>query len=128
MNFAQAIAEKAGNLLGSQSAPGQSTVADTAAPVPQKPAETPSKPGKFHNIPVELSTEDIELIRYVVDRKLTLTTVPRLVATLKACRYAVENDLPRDFVECGVWRGGNGILAKRIFEATGSDKKVWMTA
>lgn len=80
----------------------------------------------FHDFAVELDRSDIELIRHVRDSKFTMTSIPRLVNTLKSCRYAVENNIPGDFVECGVWRGGNGILAKKIFERLGSDKKVWM--
>ena len=55
-----------------------------------------------------------------------MTSFPRMVNTLKACRYVLENDIEGDFVECGVWRGGNGILAKKVFQYFGSDKKVWM--
>ena len=55
-----------------------------------------------------------------------MTSVHRLINTLKSCYYVVENNIPGDFVECGVWRGGNAILAKKIFEHLNSDKKVWM--
>jgi len=84
-----------------------------------------SSSDKYH-IAVELSADEVELIRYVLDSGYTMTSVPRLVNTLKSCKYVVENKIPGNFVECGVWRGGNGILAKKIFEAMGSDKKVWM--
>lgn len=56
----------------------------------------------------------------------TMKSISRLVNTLKSCRYVVENNIRGDFVECGVWRGGNSILAKKIFERLGSNKKVWM--
>lgn len=75
---------------------------------------------------VELNKNEIEIIQYVLKEGYTMTTIPRLVNTLKSCKYVVENKIPGDFVECGVWRGGNSILAKKIFEAMGSDKKVWM--
>ena len=81
---------------------------------------------KFDNIAVELEPEEVEIVRYVFESGYTMTSVPRLVNTLKSCRYAVENNIPGDFVECGVWRGGNGILAKKVFERMGSKKKVWM--
>lgn len=83
-------------------------------------------PCKFQNFPLELSKSDEELIRYVVDNTYSMASVQRLVNTLKSCKYVVKNNIPGDFVECGVWRGGNGIVAKKIFEALGSDKKVWM--
>ena len=36
-----------------------------------------------------------------------------------------ENNLPGDFVDCGVWRGGNVILAAKIFQYYGCDNRVW---
>lgn len=89
-------------------------------------SSTSKTPKKYQNLPVELTDNDVEIIKYIIDQKHTMTSIPRLVNTLKSCRYAVENNIPGDFVECGVWRGGNGILAKKIFEALGSNKKVWM--
>ncbi len=55
-----------------------------------------------------------------------MTSVARLVNTLKSCKYVVENNISGDFVECGVWRGGNGILAKLLFEELDSHRRVWM--
>ena len=75
---------------------------------------------------VELDNKDIELINYVLDKKYSMASTKRLINTVKSCRYVVENDIPGDFVECGVWRGGNGILAKMVFDRLGSEKKVWM--
>jgi hypothetical protein len=84
------------------------------------------KRSKYHKIAVELTSNDVEIIKYVIDQGFTMASQSRLVNTLKSCRYVVENNIPGDFVECGVWRGGNGILAKKMFEALGSDKQVWM--
>ena len=78
------------------------------------------------DIAVELDAEEVKLISYVLENNFTMTSVARLVNTLKSCKYAVQNNIPGDFVECGVWRGGHGILAKKIFERMGSSKKVWM--
>ena len=38
----------------------------------------------------------------------------------------MEAEIEGDFVECGVWRGGNALAAKLTFESLGSDKKVWL--
>ena len=81
---------------------------------------------KYHNIATELDDSDIDLIKYVLDSGYTMVSVPRLVNTLKSCRYVVENNIPGDFVECGVWRGGNGILAKKLFKELDSQRCVWM--
>jgi hypothetical protein len=82
--------------------------------------------GRRGNIAIELDDDDVDLIKYVFDSGLTMTCLSRLVNTLKSCRYVVENNIPGDFVECGVFRGGNGILAKRLFEKLGANRSVWM--
>ena len=71
---------------------------------------------EYGDIAAERDDNDVDLIKYVLDRGYTMTSVARLVKTLKSCRYFVENKIPGDFVEFGVWRGGNSILAKRLFE------------
>lgn len=80
----------------------------------------------LRNYIVELDNTEIDIIKYVYDNKLTMSTIPKLINTLKSCYHVVQNNIPGDFVECGVWRGGNGILANKIFDFLGSDKKVWM--
>ena len=81
---------------------------------------------QFADIAIELEKTDIDLIEYIIHNKYTMTSPQRLINTLKSCQYVVKNNIPGDFVECGVWRGGNGILAKKIFEYLGSNKNVWM--
>ena len=87
---------------------------------------SPNSSKKYQQMIPELTDEEIELIRYVIDRKLSMVPLSGLIATLKACKYVVENEIPGAFVECGVWRGGNVILAKKMFELMGSDKKVYL--
>ena len=80
----------------------------------------------FNKLPVELSDKDRLILDYINKNELTMTPTSRLIATLQLCKYVVENDIPGHFVECGVWRGGHAILAKKIFEALGSNKEVYM--
>lgn len=75
--------------------------------------------------PVEFGPADIRVLNYVIENRLTMASRERVIATIKACKHAVEAGVPGDFVECGVWRGGNSIAAKLTFEHYGSDKKVW---
>ena len=77
-------------------------------------------------LPVELDASDARLIEVIIQQSLTMVSPIRLATTLKACRYVVESGLEGDFVECGVWRGGNGILAKAVFESLKSEKQVYM--
>lgn len=86
-----------------------------------------NKVNAYHkNGGVELSQKDIELVSLVRENRYSSGGIPRLVNTLKACQYAVLNNIPGDFVECGVWRGGHGIIAKKTFEELKCDKRVWM--
>ncbi len=41
--------------------------------------------------------------------------------------FAIENDIPGDFVEAGVWRGGASILMRGILKVYGDHKRcVWL--
>lgn len=40
----------------------------------------------------------------------TMTSVPRMYALYCAVKYVVNHDIPGDFVECGVWKGGSSML------------------
>jgi O-methyltransferase len=53
--------------------------------------------------------------RSIVDRALphTMTGVARLQAVVDAVRYCVGREVPGDFAECGVWRGGS-VLAMAL--------------
>jgi O-methyltransferase len=76
--------------------------------------------------PSELSMQEIEAINYVKNNHLTMGSVLKLIDTAMAVKYVIKNSISGDFVECGVWRGVHSILAKKIFEFNGSNKKVWM--
>lgn len=41
--------------------------------------------------------------------EFTMTSEERVYALYQAVKYVVANDIPGDFVECGVWRGGSAL-------------------
>lgn len=85
------------------------------------------RPGPVQKrFPVEISDADQRVFRYVRDKKLSSASDERLFATIMACRYVVERGIVGDFVECGVWRGGNSIIAAGVFQALLSNKEVWL--
>ena len=59
--------------------------------------------------------------RAILDAALpyTMTGVPRLQALVDAVRYCVARELPGDFVECGVWRGGSVVAMIRTLQELG---------
>ncbi|WP_417067886.1 TylF/MycF/NovP-related O-methyltransferase [Niveibacterium terrae] len=88
------------------------------------PPNTP--PGASSPFPVELDREETELLASLKANRLTMTSFERLWATLMACKHVIDNNIPGDFVECGVWRGGNALLAAATFKRHGSDRKVYL--
>lgn len=76
--------------------------------------------------PVEMTNEDVELVRRVLDNKLSMVSPMGLFTTLAASKYVAENDIAGDFVECGVWRGGNAIIASEVFRRYSQNRKVFL--
>src|SRR3990167_1977682 len=81
---------------------------------------------KERTYPVELSEQDVNVLKYVQENRLTMASSERLVSTLMACNYVQRSGIDGDFVECGVWRGGNSIVAADVFRRRGGLKKIWM--
>lgn len=77
-------------------------------------------------VPSEADSEDIRIFNYVRDRGLTMVSPARLWSTILACHYVCKSQVPGDFVECGVWRGGNAIAAANVFQRYGQDRKVYL--
>lgn len=95
--------------------------------VPSGIAQDEPKSPSNRDAPVELSARTIEFIDQVMSEKLTMVSKQRLWATAKAVRYIIDENIPGDFVECGVWRGGNSLLASHSFkEAEIYDRRVWL--
>ena len=85
-----------------------------------------SQERKSISFPVEFDEWDKELIDMVLQRELTMVSPERSFATLSACKYAVLANIDGDFVECGVWRGGNALIAAAVFKRYKSNRKVWL--
>jgi hypothetical protein len=60
-------------------------------------------------------------------RGYTMTSVERINALYDSLEYIRENDIEGDFIECGVWRGGNilGIMSYLDFYQM-NDRIVWL--
>jgi O-methyltransferase len=81
---------------------------------------------------------EVRLVRYAPEDQraegrdwpaLALTMVgAKRIDNLQACMETVlREDVPGDFIETGVWRGGSTILMRAILEAYGiTDRRVWV--
>jgi O-methyltransferase len=76
--------------------------------------------------PCEIPPEIWDLMLTLYKSNLTMVSLERLIATANAVMYVCKNNFLGAFVECGVWRGGNAILAAKIFEYFERNNKVYL--
>ena len=74
---------------------------------------------------IELNNDDAKLISVI--SKYSMTPRIRIYNLLQALRHIKQKNIDGDFVECGVWRGGNIILFKKFLEneLKNSNKKIF---
>ena len=73
----------------------------------------------------DLEPEFLEL--HELCREQTMTSLERMYALYSATNYIVENELPGDFVECGVWRGGSVMLiAATLLRRGDTTRDLWL--
>lgn len=64
---------------------------------------------------------------YAKTKPFTMTSRERQFALHLATRYVVEQKIPGDFVECGVWRGGSSMMAAHTLRELGAtDRKIYL--
>ncbi|WP_417517172.1 TylF/MycF/NovP-related O-methyltransferase [Minwuia sp.] len=76
-------------------------------------------------LPRDVEPEFAEIFEQVGD--YTMTTPDCVYALFNATRHIVQQDIPGDFVECGVWRGGSAMtmaLTLKLFGVT--DRRIWL--
>jgi O-methyltransferase len=60
-------------------------------------------------------------------KDFTKTMIERMYSLYKAVEYIIASDIPGDFVECGIWKGGSSmlmLLTSMLFGRT--DKNIYM--
>jgi O-methyltransferase len=75
---------------------------------------------------IDIPDEQQRLIDQIVSRQLSMCTYNNLASTVFACRYALQRNIAGAFVECGVWRGGNSILAASVFREAEPPRSVFL--
>jgi len=71
-------------------------------PGPEAPSPEPA------SLPPDFDETDIALWEAVAP--YTMTSPERVFSLRRAVEYVVKNDVPGDFVECGVWKGGSSMV------------------
>jgi len=76
-------------------------------------------------LPVEATLEDAALIDSL--KPFTMTSSPRLWSLINGVRHVVDNRIPGDFVECGVWRGGSVMaMAAELSNLGIQERRIWL--
>jgi O-methyltransferase len=70
---------------------------------------------------------DYEWLIYSQTRSLTMLSLERLLANVRAIEYIVQNQIPGDIVECGVWRGGSSMaMALALLRLSDTGRDLWL--
>ena len=78
---------------------------------------------KSKNFPTEIKEEEKEIIE--LSSKYTMTDTITMWALIQSIKNVIQNKIDGDFVECGVWRGGNLILCQKYFDLQHIKKKIY---
>ncbi len=71
--------------------------------------------------------EDIAIVHHVNTKEAHALTVMSGVDNLQKCIEAVLNDgIPGDLMECGVWKGGLCVFMRGVLKAWSAERKVWV--
>lgn len=76
---------------------------------------------RYDALPHDLDPTIAETVRMV--RPYTLTSGQRVAALCEAVRYVVQNRIPGDIVECGVWKGGSMMAVARTLLGLGDQNR-----
>ncbi len=71
----------------------------------------------------EISNDELKILKEITN--LSMSTPANHWAIIQSLKHIKKNDIKGDIVECGVWRGGNLILFKKIIDALNLEKKIF---
>jgi len=64
---------------------------------------------------------------YALCKPYSMTSPERMYSLYKATEYVLKNNIPGDFVECGVWRGGSSMLVAQMLASRNvKDRKIYL--
>jgi O-methyltransferase len=78
----------------------------------------------FKSFPiVEAKDDEIKLLE--ISSKYSMTSLLRRWALINAIKYINNENIEGEFVECGVWKGGNLIIYNNLIEKFNLNKKIY---
>src|SRR2546421_485484 len=71
--------------------------------------------------------DEMEIEDYLSVAAYTLTGPIRTIALIRSVHYLVQNRIPGDIVECGVWKGGSMMaVAKTLLRLNDTQRRLWL--
>jgi hypothetical protein len=81
------------------------------------------KINKHKNSIVEINNYELKLIKKCL--AYSMTNMHRMWSLVQSFHHIKQKKISGDFVECGVWKGGNLILLKTLLEKYNLKKKIY---
>ena len=69
--------------------------------------------------------DEFELKNIKISKMFSMTGEKRMSYLTKSIKYIFENKIDGDFVECGVWQGGNLILMQRLIDFYKENRNIY---
>lgn len=64
---------------------------------------------------------------YTLCKNYSMTSIERMYSLYKSVEYIVKNNIPGDFVECGVWRGGSSmVIAMALIHFNATNRNIYL--
>ncbi len=81
--------------------------------------------GTTREFPIDFDEISISIIKKT--KPFTLTSPERNFALIQSVRYVIQNQIPGDIVECGVWKGGSIMtIAKTLLSLKNEDREIYL--
>ena len=82
---------------------------------------------KISNIPLIVEADEFDLETIRLARQISMQSYERLWALINATKYVALNNIPGDFVECGVYKGGSAlVIARTLNRYQVLDRKIYL--
>jgi len=79
----------------------------------------------YENFLFPVEADEFERLSVLNAKNYSLTPLERLWTLAYVCKYIHQKNIPGDFVECGIWKGGNLLLMSALSSYYGEKRKIF---
>jgi O-methyltransferase len=79
------------------------------------------------SLPPDIASDETFVAFFNQVKAFTMTSPERLYSLYQSVHYIVKNNIPGDFVECGVWKGGSCMMIALVLKRLNvNDRKIYL--